>query len=243
MFVLAVLFVATAAHAEPTRTKPAAAAACQASDGPAVCRPRCDAGSQQSCAVLGIEYLRGEVGGTVDDAKAEPLLRRACDAKVALGCGGLGSLFVMRGNVSRGRPLLEQGCTLGDALACESLGGLESGASGTAIAGADLPAAMRKASVYYRRACELGSGPGCAFLAAFIADKVVQGTAKEVLELYVKACGRGVGVSCRLAATAVTSNLPEWKQLAATLDVPRLVADLRQRGCKLGDTRSCPDVK
>jgi len=53
----------------------------------------------------------------------------ACAAKVAFGCGALGSMYVMLKDVKRGRPLLERACTAGDMLACESLGSLEAGAA------------------------------------------------------------------------------------------------------------------
>ena len=213
-------------------------AACVPKDGPDVCKQQCDAGSQESCAVLGIMYLRGEVGTKPDLGKAEPLLRRACDAKVALGCGGLGSLQGVQGNFKKARPLFERACTMGDALSCESLGGLAMGADGVKPP-SDATAAARKANVYYKRACELGSGTACGFCAAFIVDKIVEGTAREALELYVKACSGGMAIACRQAADLLVKETPESKELAAAYDAPRLTADLLKRACKLGDAKAC----
>jgi TPR repeat protein len=229
---LVLLAATTSARAEP---------ACQPSDGPDICTKRCDAGSQDSCAVLGVMHLRGELGGKSDRAKAEALLDRACKAKVALGCGGLGSLYGTRKDWKRARSLFESACTMGDALSCESLGGLAVGADGTPVA--DYKAASQKASVYYRRACDLGSGPGCAFVAVFIVDKIIAGTAKDALELYMKACGRGVEVACRQGADFLTHPMFTSSPFAKTVEVDRLSADLLARGCKLGDAKSCERTK
>jgi TPR repeat protein len=232
VFVVFFLAAAAIARAEPP-------AACVPKDGPDVCKQRCDAKSPESCAVLGIMYLRGDIGGKHDLAKAEPLLRRACDAKVPLGCGGLGSLYGVQGKFDKARALLERGCAMGDALSCESLGGQALGADGGKPP-ADIVAASRKANVYYKRACELGSGTACGFCAVFIVDKMVEGTAKEALDLYVKACSSGMAIACRQAAELLEKNTPESKELAAGYDAPRLTADLRKRACKLGDEKACP---
>src|SRR5262249_14049373 len=139
---------------------------------------------------------------------------------------------------SKARPLFEKACAMGDALSCESLGGLAMGAAGDPPP-ADIPAATRKANVYYKRACELGSGTGCGFCAAFIVDKLVDGTAKQPLDLYVKGCSGGMAIACRQAADLLAKDTPESKQLAAAYDAPRLIADLLKRACKLGDARAC----
>ena len=75
--------------------------------------------------------------------------------------------------------------------------------------------------------------------AVFIADKMVPGTVKSALELYMKACERGMGIACRQGAALLVRNDPESKALAASLDTRRLVADLLKRGCALGDQPSC----
>jgi uncharacterized protein len=214
-------------------------AACVPKDGPDACKQKCDAKSQQSCAVLGVMYLRGQVGDKHDLAKAEPLLRRACNANVALGCGGLGSLLGVKGNVKKARPLFEKACAMGDALSCESLGGLTMGAD-RVTPPPDPTAAARKANVYYKRACELGAGTACGFCAAFILDKIVDGTVKEAFELYVKACSDGMAIACRKAADLLARDTPESKDLAAGYDTPRLTTDLLKRACKLGDPKACP---
>lgn len=225
-----VLAASPAARSEP--------AACVPKDGPDACKQKCDAKSQQSCAVLGIMYLRGQVGTKQDLTKAEPLLRRACDANVALACGGLGSLHGVKGNFKKARPLFEKACTMGDALSCESLGGLAMGADHVPPP-SEATAAARKANVYYKRACELGSGTACGFCAAFIVDKIVEGTAKEAFELYVKACSDGMAIACRKAAELLAKDTPESREVAAGYDAPRLTADLLKRACKLGDPKAC----
>jgi uncharacterized protein len=222
---LIVLWAGSAAAAQP--------AGCTTKDGAEVCKQKCDAGSQESCAVLGIIHLRAN-----DFAKAEPLLQRACDAKVPLGCGGLGSLVGVQGDPKKARQLFEKACKMKDALSCESLGGMTMGGNG--VPPKDPTAAARKANVYYKRACELGSGTACGFCAAFIVDKIVKGTAKEALDLYVKACSGGMAIACRQGAELIVKDTPESLQLAATYDAPRLTADLLKRACELGDTKACP---
>lgn len=226
-----------AAEPAPARAKPAEVAPCKDEDGRQVCAARCDGGSQASCAALGLMYLRGD-GGKADYPKAKALLGAACTAGVAVGCGGLGSLVgEIEKDFARARPLLEQGCKGGDPLSCESLGGIEVGLDGHKVA--DLAAASRRAGGYYRRACELGSGPGCAFAAAMIEDGTIKGTLREALDAYVKACGRGVALACRMGARSLNKDTPAWRQLAATLDAVRLTEDLLDHGCKAGDPAAC----
>jgi TPR repeat protein len=232
---LVIAFVLAAPASARARPEPVA---CVPKDGPEACKRLCEEKSQQSCAVLGIMYLRGEVGGQQDFAKAEPLLRHACDAKVPLGCGGLGSLLGSKGDFKTARPLFERACKMGDALSCESLGGITLGADGSKPP-ADVAAATRKADVYYKRACELGSGTACGFCAVFIVDKMVDGTAREALDFYMKACSGGMAIACRQVADLLSSDAPEWKAVAAGFDAPRLVADLLARACKLGDAKAC----
>ena len=233
--------VAMAALVSLVRVSSAEPPACAYEDGPQKCKAQCDQGSQTSCASHGLMYLRGQFV-TSDRAAAEPLLRKACDANVPVGCGGLGSLFVVRGNLKSARPLLERGCNMGDGLSCESLAGIEAELE-TAKPKPDMNALVRRQSPFYRRACELGTANGCAFVAASIVDKTIDGSAQEALELYVKACSRGNATACRHAAGLLHRNEPEWKAIAAKFDVDRLTADLLSRACKLGDAKSCAPAK
>ena len=229
--VVAILLAVTArAVAEP---------ACKPADGAVACKQQCDKGSQASCAVLGVMHLQG-IAGKVDHAQAERLLQRACTAKIALGCGGLGSYYgAIKKDWKRARPLLEQGCTMGDALSCESIGGIINGADPALPRPKDLGAAARESFPFYKRACDLGAANGCGFSAVFIADKLVTGTVKQALELYMKACSGGMSIACRQGAALLVRKDPEARALAASLDAARLVADLLKRGCALGDQPSC----
>lgn len=215
-------------------------AACKQEDGPAVCRSKCEKGSQESCAIVGVMHLQGAVGSKPDYPRAERLLERACAAKVALGCGGLGSLYgAIKKDFKRARSLLEKGCSMGDAMSCESVGGLLTGADERQPPPTDITEASRKAYVYYKRACDLGSANGCGFCAASIADKIVPGTTEEAVDLYLKACSRGMAIACRQGVNLLNQDTPESKALAATLDTARLSADLLKRGCELGDAKAC----
>jgi TPR repeat protein len=213
---------------------------CKQGDGPAACKLKCEKGSQESCAILGVMHLQGAVGAKPDYRQAERLLKRAWSAKVALGCGGLGSLYgAIKHDFKRARALLEKGCSLGDALSCESVGGLLLGGDERQPPPADITAASRKANVYYKRACDLGSANGCGFCAAFIADKIVPGTTREAVDLYLKACSRGMATACRQGVSLLNEDTPESKALATSVDAARLSADVLKRGCELGDAKSC----
>lgn len=239
-----VLVVVLSAFSATSWAGPKFGPACKPQDGPAICKASCKKGSQESCAVLGVMHLQGAAGGKADYTEAERLLRGACSAKVALGCGGLGSLLGgIKKDFKRARPFLEKGCKMGDALACESMGGLVQGAHKPQSPPSDITAAARKAHVYYKRACDLGSAKGCGWCAAFIVDKIVPGTAKEALELYLKACGGGMAVACHQGVNLLNQDTPESKALAASLDAARLSADLLKRGCELGDAQSCEMAK
>lgn len=65
------------------------------------------------------------------------------------------------------------------------------------------------------------------------------GTAKEALELYLKACGRGMSIACRQGIALLHKDTPESKALASSLDAARLSADVLKRGCELGDKKAC----
>lgn len=226
--------------AAPPQTK--AAKPCQPQDGKDVCNASCDAGVKQSCAVLGLMYLRGEIGGTPDHANAERLLRAACEARVPLGCGALGSLFAVQRDYRQSKLYLTKGCDLNDVLSCESLAGQAMGIDGFPPASSDPQAAMRIAVTYHRRACTLGAGDGCAWAAAAIADGLVKGTKKEALDLYVTACNREIATACRKAEELLNSDPATAKQLAEGFDVAKLSTDLLRRACKLGDAKACPRV-
>ncbi|MCP4447950.1 MAG: hypothetical protein GY811_21835 [Myxococcales bacterium] len=73
-----------------------------------VCTRECKANNQKSCAVLGIMALHTDEPENIEVALA--LLQRSCEAKVPLGCGGLGSLLMggigTEQNIAKGRELL-----------------------------------------------------------------------------------------------------------------------------------------
>ena len=228
----------SSSHATPQQPTPHSSAKrepCKLQDGAADCKAACDAGSQQSCANLGILLLQDG-----DQQNAERLLTQACNAQIALGCGGLGSLHGLRKQWELAGQYLQKGCKMGDGLACESLGGLAQ-ASDRAPRPADAEQGLRDAVPYYRRACDLGATRGCGWVAAAISDGLVAGTLQEALDLGTKACGGGdpMPIACRHAVELFERNTAESHELAARYDVERLTADLLSRGCKLGDSKSC----
>ncbi len=209
-------------------------ASCKQEDDRELCKAACESGSNQSCAFLGVQLLQA---GMHEDAE-RPLVQ-ACNAEVALGCGGLGSLHGLRKDWVAAKEALETGCSLGDGLACESLGGVVQGANG-APQPTDVTTALKAAVPLYRKACDLGATRGCGWVAAAISDGAVQGSLKDALDLYVKACSGGaMPMACRHAVGLFHKGTPESQQLASQFDAERLGEDLLSRGCKLGDRKAC----
>jgi TPR repeat protein len=208
---------------------------CKPEDGVDACRRFCKFGSHESCAYAGVLLLQA---GTLEDAQG-PLVD-SCGAGIALGCGALGSLHGLKNDWKTAREYLEKGCSMGDGVACESLGGIEHGFN-SAQPPADPTQAFRNAVPLYRRACDMGVSRGCGWVAAGITDGAIDGSLKEALGLYVKACGGhpAMPVACRQAAGILQMETPESRELARDAATAGSAAGLLKRGCELGDEESC----
>lgn len=194
----------------------------------AACVAACEGGDPEACAKAGVHALRSGEG--LEQGIAQ--LRKACGARVALGCGALGSALVagtgVPKDIAEGRKLFERACEGGDGLSCLSLGGLATGMSAQTP---DLPAAAR----YYDRACTLGQPRGCAFTAAIIADGIVSGPGWErsrVLGLLELGCEGDIDVACAQLGDALRDGTYGPAQLARA-------ATLHAKACRLGLTRAC----
>lgn len=88
------------------------------------CNEQCNAGSPQSCAILGHLYEKGE-GVTADDKKAHTFYKKACDAKDIDGCTGLGYMMSKSDKPDEQKQsvgILRQACDAGNGRACSGLG-------------------------------------------------------------------------------------------------------------------------
>jgi hypothetical protein len=79
-----------------------------ASDGPRAMRnyaKGCDGGDQAACTNLGVIYMGGAKGVTVDFAKGAALARRACYGGVSVACGNAGAINELGLGTTRNYPL------------------------------------------------------------------------------------------------------------------------------------------
>ena len=194
-----------------------------------VCQPECEAGNQESCAVLGLMYAQDGAPNNV--AHAVALLQTSCAAKVPLGCGGLGSLYVegigVPKDVKKAQELFVFACGGGDGLSCESLGGIYA----MGMAG---PPSITEAVKWYEKACDLGRPAPCAMVAAAIEDGALGPTADRarVPLLLKRACVGDISTACEMLGKAYERG-------------ERVVRDLREadrlyaKACSLGSQRGC----
>jgi TPR repeat protein len=110
-----------------------------------------------------------------------------------------------------------RGCERGSALSCNNLGVCYQRGIGTPKSGTD---AMQR----YTQACVLGSGLGCYNTADLLSDR--EGTDKLVTAQLERACTLDLALGCRKASPRRWEDFGKAHALA-------------QRGCDLGDARSC----
>lgn len=204
--------------------------------GQAKCATACDVKQYDACAKLGLALIN-----TNDKAsfpRGVALIEKACAGKSALGCGGLGSLYMGGVGVPRDPvravKLFEGACSGGDALSCESLGGFYGQGGGADPAKADFEAAMVRAAPWYERACKMNRPAPCAFLATFIQEgvKFPNADPKRIPGLLDIACRGDVDVACKFLGDVYTEGklVPRDTKKAAALYA---------RSCKLGYDRGC----
>jgi uncharacterized protein len=202
---------------------------CQPPGEIGVCTAECDAGHQASCAVLGLLHVNDASGRNLQ--RGIQLLETSCDAKVPLGCGGLGSVLVLGAgvpkDVERARRLFVFACGARDGLSCESLGGLF-------MMGQEVPTDLLAAARWYEKACDLGRPAACAFYAGAIADGVLGPDAdrSRIPPLLEKACDGEVDVACKLLGDAYARG-------EHVLRDPQRAAQLYARACALGSRAGC----
>jgi uncharacterized protein len=225
LVVIAIVAHHSAAAAEPSCNTAAEQTRCEAA---------CDAKQFDSCARLGLAVIN------TGNAKLLPrgiaLLEKACTGKAALGCGGLGSLYMGGIGVPRDPvravKLFEGACTGGDALSCESLGGWI--AQGEGDPNKLGPDAMKRAAPYYERACTMGRPAACAFLATFILEGVKWPGAdpKRVPGLFDTACRGEINVACKFLGDLYADGKLVRRDA-------KKANELYAKACKLGYDRGC----
>jgi len=172
----------------------------------------CERGQPSSCVTLGLWRLDPE-RPEHDPGAGTALLRRACDAGHARGCGVLGRALAAAagdGDASEALALLERACALGDSAGCAD-------AAHHLKHGDGVPSDMKRAAELARKACGLGEPRGCIELASSLF--MGQGVARDVAQarsVAEQVCalddddtgGEGCFLAATLASPGGTSSSP-----------------------------------
>jgi TPR repeat protein len=132
----------------------------------------CDGGDGFVCNQLAMRLITGMDGTTKDLPRGEQLAKRACDLNIE-NCGFTGELFEDANKPTEGVEYARKGCEGKDTRA-----GLDEGDRGRALqyrggacvtlgkfykAGVGVKQDPKKAKDIFKKACDLGYGPGCTF--------------------------------------------------------------------------------
>lgn len=154
----------------------------------------CELGEGEGCYLLGTVYEYGELGVTVDFAKALDWYQKAIDAKAASGQFGLGTMYLLgRGvevNHALALELLGKACTSGEPRACNNLGEMHLKGLGTKKDAA-------RAADAYERSCKEKEPVGCQNFALMLEAGRGRPRDKKAAQKHFRfACDHGQQVSC-----------------------------------------------
>ena len=177
------------------------------SDGPRAMRnyaKGCDGGDQNACTNLGVIYMGGAKGVTIDFAKAAALARRACYGGVSVACGNAGAINELGLGTTRNFPLaislFARACEMEPA-ECYRLAIMLQAGEGMAVDDAD-------AKRLFTASCKAAT-QGLATLSCFIGEKfygsgrTMPAAAYEMVMLAQKPqCDNGTIRSCAFLGVA-----------------------------------------
>lgn len=185
--------------------------------------------SPVGCYRLGLITLKGR-GVDMDPARTGQLWQKACQAKFAPACTGLGNLFAKSGDDKRALTFYEKGCAAKDLDGCTLLGRfllekteVKSYARAAQLLGQACHGGQREACALWgnafatgqgvekkdfaravalnKEACDKGTALGCYHLASYYSRG--EGVEKDLatsIKLYEKACDAKLGSACTLLA-------------------------------------------
>jgi hcpE len=161
--------------------------------------PKCEEGDAEACNDLGVNYeLLKEYENALTNYK------RACDAKVQVGCANLGTLYELglgvKKNPKKAVSIYKESCNGGGMQACYHLGNAYRKGE---IVKRDYYLAMQA----YTNACNAGDLPSCANIGAMYELGLgVNKDEKRAYGIYKVACFRGLSKAC-----------PQMKRLGSKL--------------------------
>jgi hypothetical protein len=140
------------------------------SDGPRAMRSYakgCDGGDQYACTNLGVIYMGGAKGVTVDFTKGAALARRACYGGVSVACGNAGAINELGLGTTKNLPLavllFDRACKM-DPAECYRLAIMQQAAEG-------MPANDGEAKKLFASSCKAAS-QGLAVVSCFLGQKL-----------------------------------------------------------------------
>ncbi len=187
----------------------------------------CDGAEPRWC--TNAAFLLAEADGPDGPApatmqKMRGLERRACDAKVLVGCVELARLTMQLGELAPAAYVdqLDRLCAQGEPTACTAAGGL-------VIAGERLPRDAARGIALYRRGCDAGDRDACAVLGVeeLLGELTAPDKAAATRHLTM-ACDRADPRAC----TAIARSHAQGGDVAAA-------RPLLARACQMGDGEAC----
>ena len=161
--------------------------------------PKCESGDAEACNDLGVNF---ELMKEYDNAYAN--YKKACEAKVQLGCSNLGTLYEnglgVKRDPKKAVEIYKDSCNSGGTQACYHLGNAYRKGE---IVKQDYYLAMEA----YTNACNAGDLPSCANIGAMYELGLgMNKDEKRAYGIYKVACFRGLNKAC-----------PQMKRLGAKL--------------------------
>ena len=158
------------------------------------------------------------------------LLEKTCAAKVPLGCGALGHLYLngargVAADPAKGAALLARACGGADKDSCAELGAV-------LALGRSVPADPARGLRLEQRACALGRSDACHVAGA---DLTSSGDRAEAARWFEQGCNIGDAGSCAIVGAMIEQGD------VGPADVSRALA-LYRRACSLGDMGSCAEL-
>lgn len=171
------------------------------------------------------------VGVPEDKAKGEQLYRGLCDRDVGTSCLEVARLAFAKKSAEDTMRFADRACTLANADGCSMVGFLYY----TAQLGIRWD--ITQAAVYFTKACDGGSGTGCANQAELVRFGI-NGKAdpRKAFELYTKSCEAGQQSGCSGAAIYIARG-----EGGATKDVAK-AREMLQRACDGDVAEACVEL-
>ena len=181
-----------------------------------------------ACLVAAGAYNQGSGGRTKDLAKAAELWERACDARKAEGCNLAGAAYEMahgvKKDLEKAQRLYQKACDKKHANGCDSL---------ASVIAARTDSNNPKVAATYERACKLGNGDSCFWLATWVGGEGPKTDLKKSIRYYEKGCKAKSVLACTNLGVLMS------KGEKGAPNNPKRANELLRFGCDANDKIAC----